>query len=144
VAGTTRAWEYPNVDGLGTVAVRFVQDDDPVSILPSAGEVATMQTYIDGKAPVTADVTVYAPTQKTLNMTISITPDTAAVRAAVEAELEDLILREGDPGATLLLSQLNEAVSIAAGETDHTITVPAANVTHAVGEMPKLGTITWV
>jgi len=142
VAGVTRAWCYPQELGLGTVTVRFVRDDD-ASPIPDAGEVAAVQAYIDALRPVTADLTVVAPVAVPLDFTISITPDTSAIRAAIEAELRDLLRRESEPGATILLSHIREAISLAAGENDHTLTVPAANVTHAVGEMATFGTITW-
>lgn len=144
VAGTTRAWQYPLVDGGGTVAVRFVMDNKAITLIPDAGEVATVQAYIDTKAPVTAEVTVIAPVATATAFTISITPDTAAIRTAVEAELDDLYLREAEPGGTIYLSQINEAISLAEGETDHTLTVPAADVTHTANQMPTVGTITWV
>ena len=143
VDGVTRAWQYANYSGIGTVAVFFVRDND-TPIIPSAGEIAEVQTYIDARAPVLADVTVYAPTGIAFDVTASVTPDTAAVRAAVEAEIEDLLYREGEPAGTIYLSQLNEAFSIAQDETDHTITLPAADVTHAAGEIPIMGTVTWV
>lgn len=143
VAGVTRAWVYPGELGLGTVTVRFVRDDD-ASPIPDAGEVAAVQAYIDGVRPVTADVTVVAPIAVPLNFTIDIVPDTAAIRAAIEAELRDLLRREAEPGATILLSHIREAISQAAGENDHILTVPAANVTHAVGEMATFGAITWL
>jgi uncharacterized phage protein gp47/JayE len=143
VPGVTRAWVYPAELGLGTVTVRFVRDDD-ASPIPDAGEVTSVQDYIDSVRPVTADVTVVAPIAVPLNFTIDLTPDTAAIRAAVEAELRDLLLREAEPGATILLSHIREAVSLASGENDHILTVPAANVTHAVGEMATFGTITWL
>ena len=143
VPGVTRAWVYPAELGLGTVTVRFVRDDD-ASPIPDAGEVTAVQDYIDSVRPVTADVTVVAPIAVPLNFTIDLTPDTAAIRAAVEAELRDLLLRESEPGATILLSHIREAVSLASGENDHILTVPAANVTHAVGEMATFGTITWL
>ncbi|MCG3177411.1 MAG: hypothetical protein MOGMAGMI_02385 [Candidatus Omnitrophica bacterium] len=143
VPGVTRAWVYPAELGLGTVTVRFVRDDD-ASPIPDAGEVTAVQDYIDSVRPVTADVTVVAPIAVPLNFTIDLTPDTAAIRAAVEAELRDLLLREAEPGATILLSHIREAVSLASGENDHILTVPAANVTHAVGEMATFGTITWL
>ena len=63
--------------------------------------------------------------------------------AAIEAEIIDLLRREAVPGGTVLLSHLREAISIAAGEADHALTIPAANVTHATGELAVLGTITW-
>lgn len=143
VSGVTRAWEYPLMNGLGTVGVRFVRDND-VSIIPDSGEVAAVQAYIDARAPVTADVQVLAPTAVPLAMTIELTPDTSDVRDAVEAELEDLLRRVAEPGATILLSQINEAISLASGETDHVLTVPAANVTHTANQIAVLGTITWV
>lgn len=143
VAGVTRAWCYPQELGLGTVTVRFVRDDD-ASPIPDAGEVAAVQAYIDALRPVTADLTVVAPVAVPLDFTIAITPDTSAIRAAIEAELRDLLRREAEPGATILISHIREAISLATGENDHTLTVPAADVTHAVGEMAVMGTITWV
>lgn len=142
VAGVTRAWVYPLELGPGTVTVRFVRDDDD-SIIPDAGEVTAVQDYIDARRPVTADVTVVAPVAVPLDFTIELTPDTAAVRAAVEAELLDLLRREAEPGGTILISHLREAISVAAGETDHVLTLPAADVTHDTGEIAVMGEITW-
>ncbi len=146
VPGVTRAFVLPLHLGAGTVGVTFVRDDDSGSIIPSAGEVATVQAYIDdpSRRPVTADVTVFAPTAVPLNFTIAVTPNTTAVKAAVEAELEDLIYREAEPGGTILLTHINEAISLATGETDHTLTVPAANVTVTSSQLSTMGTITWV
>lgn len=143
VEGVTRAWVYAQELGLGTVTVRFVRDDD-ASLIPDAAEVATVQAYIDTLRPVTAQVTVVAPTAVPLDITITdLTPDTATVRAAIEAEITDLLRREAVPGGTILISHLREAISIAADESDHELTSPVANVTHATGELAVLGTITW-
>lgn len=144
VAGVTRAWEIANGDGYGTVVVYFVRDDD-VTIIPDAGEITEVQNYIDAVAPITADVNVYAPSDQDVDFTIEITPDTAAVRAAVQAELEAYILRAAEAdGCTLYISQMNEAISIATGETDHIMTVPAADQVYTTGQLPVMGTITWV
>lgn len=142
VPGVTRAWCDPLENGPGTVVVRFVRDDD-VDFIPSAGEVADVQTHIDDLRPVTANVTVVAPTAVPLDMTITLVPNTAAVRAAVEAELADAIRRDSQPGGTILVSHLREAISVAAGETNHVLTSPAADVTHSTGEIATLGSITW-
>lgn len=142
VAGVTRAWVYPLEGGPGTVTVRFVREND-VSIIPDGPEVAAVQSYIDARRPVTAQLTVAAPVALALDMSITLTPNTAAVRAAVQAELADVIRREGQPGGTLLLSHLREAISVAAGETNHVLTTPAADVTHTTNQIPVLGTITW-
>lgn len=143
VPGTTRAWVSPIELGLGTVVVRFVMDDKVGTIIPDAAEVAAVQAYIDPLRPVTAAVTVVAPIPIAINPAITLTPNTAAVQAAATAELEDVLRREAVPGGTILLSHLREAVSIAAGETDHVMTAPVADLTHAVGEIAVLGVPVW-
>ena len=142
VAGVTRAWVYPLENGPGSVVVRFVRDND-ADLIPDAAEVSAVQHYIDDLRPVTANVSVQAPTAAPLNLTIQLTPNTAAVRAAVTAELADVVRREAMPGGTLLLSHLREAISVAAGEINNVLSTPTADVTHAPGQMPVLGTITW-
>jgi uncharacterized phage protein gp47/JayE len=149
VAGVTRAWVYPNENGLGTVVVRFVLDGDETSIFPDAGEVAAVQTKLDAERPVTADVTAMAPVELAVPFEIAVVPDTVAVKAAVEAELADLLRREGAPGdvngrGTILLSKIRTAIGTAEGVTDYTLTVPAADVVPAVGELPTVGVVTWV
>ena len=143
VPGVTRAWVAPLEQGAGTVVVRFVRDDD-ASIIPDGTEVAAVQAHIDALRPVTAELYVVAPVADPIAFQISLTPATVAVKAAVEAELRDLLLREAAPSTTLLLSHIREAISIAAGEYDHTLVAPAASVVPATGHMPTFGSITWV
>lgn len=145
VTGVTRVWVEPLAMGPGTVTVRFVTDDDPDGIIPDAAKVQEVQDYIDdpSRKPVTAQVDVVAPIAVALDMEIAPAPDTQAVRDAIKAELADLLRREGEPGATILLTHIREAISTAAGETDHDLISPGADVTHSAGEIPVLGTITW-
>jgi uncharacterized phage protein gp47/JayE len=143
VPGVTRAWCYPEEMGIGTVTVRFVRDND-ASPIPDAGEVAAVQTAIDAHRPVTAHVTVVAPTAAPLNFGIqALTPNTADVQAAVQAELQDLLLREAVPGGTILLSHIRAAISAATNETDYVLLSPTANVTNPAGSMSTMGAITW-
>jgi uncharacterized phage protein gp47/JayE len=147
--GATRAWVFPNELGLGTVVVRFVEDNNLSSIFPSGGDVATVQAALDAQRPVTAAVTAIAPTNLATAFTLHIVPDTTDTRAAVLAELADLFAREGAPGdgvaqGTILLSHINTAIGNAAGVTDYTLTVPSANVVPALGQLPTVGTPTWV
>lgn len=143
VSGVTRAWCYPEHMGPGTVGLTFVCDDAEGGIIPDGETVAAVAAHIEAERPVTAEVFVFAPTAVALDLQITLTPDTEAVRAAVVLELADLLQREAEPGATILLSQINEAISIAAGETDHVLVNPTANVEHGTGEIPVLGAITW-
>lgn len=147
VAGVTRAWVYANELGLGTVVGRFVRDND-VSIFPDAGEVTAVQDYVDSQRPVTAEFTAAAPTSLAVAFTIHVVPDNADTRAAVTAELDDLMFREGEPGdgvsrGTILLSAIRTAIGVAEGVTDYTLTVPSANVVPSAGQLPTRGTITW-
>ncbi len=143
VAGVTRAWVYPGELGAGTVTLRFMRDNDTVPI-PNSGAVATVQAYINTLRPVTAAVTVVAPIAAPLNFSIALTPNTTTTQAAVQAALSDLIFREAIPGGTLLLSHINEAISLATGETDHVLSVPSANVVNTTGNISTMGTITWL
>lgn len=141
--GVTRAWSYPLRMGAGTVGLCFTTDDSPAGIIPSPDEVTAVQDYINERRPVTAQVDVFAPEAAPLNFEITLTPDSPAVRAAVLAELTDLILREAEPEGAVLISHIREAISIAAGESDHVLAAPVANVAAGAGEIITMGEITW-
>lgn len=153
VAGVTRAWVFPLNRGAGTVDVSFVEDnEDP--IIPSAPKVAEVQAAIDAFKPVTADCQVFAPVAVPLDITMQLEPNTAEVQAAVTAQLEDMIFRDAEVAGsyrdaattndgTILISRINEAISIATGEEDHLVTVPAGDFTVSNGEIVTLGTITF-
>ena len=102
-----------------------------------------MQTAIDAVRPIGPVVTIAAPVAVPLAFDIRITPDSAAIRAAIEAELHDLIFREAAPGGTLLISHIREAISVAAGEVDHTLLTPVANQTVTAVQINTFGSITW-
>lgn len=142
VPGVTRVWVYPLQMGAGTVTVLFVCDGE-ADIIPDVAKVAEVQAYIDARRPVTAEVFVAAPVADPLNLAVKLSPNTAAVQAAVRAEVADLIVRDSKPGSPTLISRLREAVSIAAGEADNQITDPTADVAHATGHMAVPGTITF-
>lgn len=144
VAGVTRAWETGAEDGLGTVTLRFATDNE-VSPIPTVPKIAEVQVVLDAFAPITVIATAKAPTEALLDPEIILTPDTAAIRIAVTAELEAYLLRESNPkeASTLFISQINEAISIATGEVDHVLVLPAADVAEPLGTLTTLGTITW-
>jgi len=147
VPGVTRAWCYPLEMGDGTVTVRFVRDGD-ASLIPDGAEVAAVQTYVEALAPVGMQLFVVAPVAAPIAFEIELTPATASVKAAVEASLRDLLIREAEPegGASegiVLVSHIREAISLAAGESDHVLVAPLVDVAPAVGHMATFGSITW-
>ena len=149
VSGVTRAWELPQQLGPGTVLVIFVLDtfDEDnnfiATTLPSAPIVADVQTALDAFAPVIAMPTAQAPVEETLDPDIQLEPNTAAVQAAVTAQLNDLLLRRSAPSGELRLSEINEAISLATGETDHVLVSPVADVPIGATSVLTLGTPTF-
>lgn len=143
VPGVTRAWIAPAELGLGTVSLRFVMDGR-VDIIPLAGDIEAVQAYIDERRPVTAALTVLAPIPQPLDFVVRSLPNTPEVNAAVEEELRDLVRREAEPGGTLLISHIREAISLAAGEFDHETIAPNADIVSPTGEMPVFGSVTFV
>ena len=143
VAGVTRAWVTPGVFGPGTVGLQFVADGR-ANIIPTADEVAVVQAYLDPLRPVTAELFVTAPIAFPVALLIRAIPSTAAVKAAIAAEVEDLLAREAVPGGTILISHLREAISLAAGEHDHELVQPAGNVQVGPGYLVVPGPIHWV
>ena len=143
-------WERAKEGGLGTVHVYFMTYGATTDGVPSAATVTAVSNYINGGgglvrvAPVTADVDVLAPAAAVLDITIhEVMPATQAVQDAIEAELADLIQREAEPNGTILVSRIREAISTAQGESDHSLTAPAADVTVATGEISVIGTVTF-
>lgn len=143
VPGVTRVWVSPLELGAGTVVIRFARDGD-ASPAPDAGEIAAVQAKIDVEKPVHATVTVAAVVDTPVNFTLAVVPNTIEVKDAVTAELRDLLVRQGQPNGTLLLSAVRTAIGSTVGLTDYTLTVPSGNLTFAANELPRLGTITWV
>ncbi|WP_055129686.1 baseplate J/gp47 family protein [Pseudomonas mediterranea] len=141
--GITRAWCRGSYLGPGTVGLFVMRDDDPQPI-PNAEQLEEVRTYIEPLRPVTAEVHVLAPVQVPVTHRLRITPDTSAVRAAIEAQLRDLHNREAGLGETLLLTHIAEAISSATGETNHTLTAPAADVTAASNQLLTFGGCVWL
>lgn len=143
VPEVTRAWVFPDWMGAGTVGVTFVLDGRS-DILPTEGDIDAVNAYIDPLRPVTANLVVFAPEPFPIDVRIRLVPDTAETRAAVLAELDDFFARDAQPGGTIYLSRLREAVSIAAGETWHDLELPSLNIEAAPGSLPVMGEVEWV
>ena len=87
-----------------------------------------------------------------INPTIHLVgADTAAIRAAVSAELADFVARVAAPGdlagqparGTIVLTQLEEAIGSATGIVDYVLVGPTANMVMTPGQMATLGAVTF-
>jgi uncharacterized phage protein gp47/JayE len=142
--GVTRAWEYENEMGLGTVTVRFVMDGKADTIIPDAAEVASLDAYMQANRPAgMPGLYIVAPIPDPVPLTLAISPDSAQLRIDVEAEIADFHRREVEPGDPTILSRISEVISSVPGEFKHKLTVPADDVSRASNQIAVPGTITW-
>ncbi|MHA2017786.1 MAG: baseplate J/gp47 family protein [Promethearchaeota archaeon] len=154
VSGVTRAWAESLYQGLGTIGLSFVRDND-TNILPTLTQKEAVRAYIvthedpgtgiDVGCPVTAEPGLYMIDLEflTINMTIKLYPNTSAIQTAIENNLENLILREGGPGQTIYLSRIREAICLAEDEERHSLTSPIADITAATNQVHSLGNLTF-
>lgn len=150
----TRAWAIPLYQGLGTIGLAFVEDDED-SIYPDETTREALKAWIishldegTGKTvgiPVTAEegFFIIALTPYTVNFTIEIYPNTSAVQSAITTKIEELFLQEGGPGETIYLSEVYEAITSAVGEERSKITYPTIDITAPTNQLHEVGTITF-
>jgi uncharacterized phage protein gp47/JayE len=131
---------YGNWAGLGTVGV-VVGMRGPRA--PTSPEIAAIGAYIAPLRPVTADVAVIAAVPFPVDITLALSPDTVQTRAAVEAALATFFANDARIGRDLPVSRISEAISSAAGEYSHVLSVPAADLAMDDTELPILGDVTF-
>lgn len=151
----TRAWAIPEYQGIGTIGLAFVMDNDATSIFPSEAERNAVRNYLIshldddiGKyvgIPVTAEPGFFVIDLQpySVNLTVEIYPNTSTVRTNVEAKIEELIQQEGEPGGTIALSKFYEAITSAAGEEKCRITYPTDDIAVSTTQLHVMGTITF-
>ncbi|WP_394294615.1 baseplate J/gp47 family protein [Aeromonas rivipollensis] len=150
VPGVTRAWAYDAWQGGGTVGIGWVFDDR-IDILPTPTDKLAMMEYLfrhpdpatgvlvgrpGGIEPVDIDIQL-----KITDLSITPTPDTANIRAAITANISGYE-RTLQPGNALLLSSIRTAIGSAAGVKDYALDL-AADVPADPDELNVIGVITW-
>lgn len=137
--------ELPLWGGLGRVGVvvAFLEADGSARVATST-ELTRIADHLAGLAPLdTAAIAVLAATLTPVNLTLKISPDTTAVRAAVTNAFRLFLAAEPGIGGTLELSRLDEAISSAAGEYANRRTAPSAPVVAGATALLVPGTITF-
>jgi uncharacterized phage protein gp47/JayE len=161
-AGVRDVFVGVNEPNLGHVTIRFTvepEDGDPANAIPSTAQVDAVQDYIGGTvgadpfdfadaaspAPAFGDrIDVRELTAAPTTFAFSaLSPNSAAVQAAIEAALMALMLQRGEPGGTITLDQWIGAVDAAPGEDSATLSqingVAAADVIFGADEFPTFG-----
>lgn len=144
IPGVSKAWVYPQELGVGNVTVRIITDQGSEAPIPSEELIKKVKDYIETVRPIgVSNLQVLAPIAKPLDLTIDLLPDDETTRESVKSSLKNLIRQEAEPGGTLLLSHIRQAISNATGEYDNALVSPTADVTSETGELLVLGEITW-
>ena len=131
------AWVARNFNNVQNQIGVFVLKED--NELLTAIELAEVQAAIDVLTPVTARAIVLNPGIEEVPFTISIRENNLAVQQEVRNNLNELFARNRAPRATvnsdrtvntgiIYISQIREAVSLAAGEEDNIIATPTMNI----------------
>jgi len=152
VPGVVNAWAANFADGFYTIGV-WVLFKGRANGIPELADLAAVDAYIASLRLVRARYYTMAPVAKPVDLSISLSPDTAAMRTSVttalaqffDATLEGTRLRPGlpDDPFTLPRAWLSEVISGVPGETSHILNEPSGGVVFQPGELPVLGTITW-
>ncbi|GBQ19942.1 phage Mu protein [Gluconacetobacter sacchari DSM 12717] len=129
----------PGWIGDNTVGVLVLM---PGPTVPTAAQVASIQSYIDAQRPVRGNVTVVAGQIVTRNPTITLNPDTVNARALVAGAVSTYYAGIG-LGGWIYTSQLSDAISSIAGEISHFVSDPTADEQLAANQAPVLGAIAW-
>lgn len=140
----TRAWVTEHEQGVGSVVVRPVCDNEATPI-PAQDVLDAVAAYIDVRRQVgLSALYVLPPVAAAVQYQIRLTPDSGTVRTAVEAELRELHRQQAAPGAPLSINHIQTAIGTAAGGTGHELLAPLADLVHGTGVMPTFGGITWL
>ena len=143
VDGVSKVWAFGNYYGAGSVAV-IIYPENPGLITP-------VYDYISDpvRKPLTAVLYVDDIDPVTIHYWIKLDPNDIDIQTAIIKNLAELLLEEGFPGGTILLSHMRQAIS-ASGVFNYELTKiqvglavidPADDFTLNNFEFPQLGNI---
>lgn len=156
-ASIARVWVYEHEPYLGQITVRFAlvvpENGDSTDVIPSSLDATDLQDHLRTKAPAHVADYVYAeaPTARAIDIDVSLSPDTTAIRDAIEDYVDDLFATlDIAPGGTLYQDDIRDAIRRAIKSVDpdgqfelNEIEGSApADIDLADGELPVIGTLT--
>jgi len=125
-------------------------------VIPSGGAATALQTELRALAPVHSAglVFVSAPTGRSIDMSITLTPDNTTVRSYVSAELESYFRNwydEMDGTGVIVEDDVRNAIRVGVKRYSSTATFTLdllegglpADLTLSAGVLPYLGSVTW-
>ena len=152
VPGVTRVFVFEITPSVGQVTVYFMRDNDATP-LPDGAEVAAVKAVLETIRPANTDpddVIVLAPTALTVDFVFTdLQPNTAAMKAAVTANLEQFFQEDTEVGVNIDSDAYRSVIfnsidpDSGASVTTFTLTNPAGDIAIGLGEIGLLGDITF-
>ena len=136
-----RAYEFPRIDGPGTVGVSFLVNGSGAGVIPDAGSVAAMQTFFDGVAPVDMMwVRVFAPAAVNVTVDVgSLVLDSGAVlsvvRSAIHSALSALFKDEAKVSIDFQRERITETIGRVPGVNTYNVDAPLVDVSVPSGSV---------
>lgn len=157
VPGVTRAWCAPAEQGPGTVTLRFMCDDLRAfnNGFPLPEDIDAVTAYLETVRPVTVkDLFVAGAIPQYVDIEITaLTPDTTAIRAAVEANLKAMFIDRAapayayngvtQPAQTIYAAWISDAIMNTAGVDSFDLNM-TDQVMPGPGYMAALGLVSYV
>ena len=153
MSGVVRAWAANFASGVGSVGI-WILFAGRANGIPTAADLAAVDAHVAALRLVRGAVFAVAPVPAPVDVTIRLTPDSAALRAAVTAALAAFLdardatsrIRPGLPDAPFTVSRtwLSEVISVTAGEDSHVLMEPSSDLVFQPGELPVPGVIAFV
>jgi uncharacterized phage protein gp47/JayE len=170
VPGVTRAWCNPSGFGAGTVVVYTMLDvvEAAFNGFPqgingvatgetrgsptAAGDQLLVANAIYPLRPATALVYSVSPIAAPVNFTISgLATASASLKAEINLTIAGILVLYGSPISTtpgqngsIDLSYINSAIAALSGTAGFVLTSPTTNIVGTTGQLPTLGTVTFV
>ncbi|MEN4536714.1 baseplate J/gp47 family protein [Pantoea agglomerans] len=165
VPGVTRVWVVRRLMGAGTVGVYIMLDgnsDSNDSGFPTGKDgVSSHETQYPGgtatgdqlavadeiysQQPATAVVYVCSPVKTSVPFTISgLSGASAALKTSINTAIDTVFFNSGAPGGTVVLSDIQAAISGISGTSGFIISKPATNIVMNTGCMPVRGEMTYL
>lgn len=145
VAGVAKVWVSPLENGAGTVGVRIMTTAQGDTGTTDPADIAAVAAHIETVRPVTAQVTVSGVTPVAVDMIISgLLPASDEIKLGIQEAVADLLRSESEPGVIVYRSHIQEAISTVTGVVDFTLSSPVVNLPAVVGQVYRLGIITWL
>ena len=144
--GVTRAKCFRIYNGPGTVGLSFMMDNTYPNGIPSPGDVAAMQSFLESIMPAdVAELIVFAPVAHTVDIEISdLFPDNITIRNNITDALTIGFRTNYNWGDTVYVSQISGIISAIPNEIRHDLTQPISDILVPFDEIAVLGEITFV